>query len=570
MLAAAVGESQIINLGTVAAVHVRQPSMLSAGWIQICVGRPRLPLTKNAASVDPHTVHFTRSQRGQMAGFAAYLHALIAHNQGHTRVPLPASAQTEPDHSIPAAPALEISVRSTSGPSFVGFDVETANSARGSICAIGLTVVEAGETTATHSWLCQPPPGLESFNAGNVLVHGITADAVAGQPTFRQRLGDLLDVVGYLPLIAHNAAFDIGALREASAAESLSWRPLDYACTLQWARRDLPELANHKLPTVAAALGVELLHHHDASADAAAAAGIALQLMRRRDVTTVPGYVIASGITLGRATVDSATPPKDTYREGVPASETLRQVTSPPDPVKNADPAHPLHGHIVVITGSLRGMSREDAWRQLAACGAKVNKTITHRTSVLIAGTWFDEYDRPQVDEDVATARHHRAAGRPLVIIDQQQMSELIAGDRSVSLPDRSSPSRVDAYALADDSHVNPQSRVGTRQQVRGKHFLAWMPVVKQLKRDNRLDEALTLLLECIEAVEAEYRPLEWPAPGWTREAAIVYRKQKDIAGEVGILQRWVDAAQATGKPPSPTHSIIQRLAKARALLGAE
>ncbi|NMM87954.1 hypothetical protein B2J88_26950 [Rhodococcus sp. SRB_17] len=37
-----------------------------------------------------------------------------------------------------------------------------------------------------------------------------------------RRLGDILDVLMDLPLIAHIAAFDIGALREVSAAESMS------------------------------------------------------------------------------------------------------------------------------------------------------------------------------------------------------------------------------------------------------------------------------------------------------------------------------------------------------------
>ncbi|WP_280764100.1 exonuclease domain-containing protein [Prescottella agglutinans] len=123
-----------------------------------------------------------------------------------------------------------------SGPSFVGFDVETANSARGSICVIGLTVVTAGRITAIHSWLCRPPAGLDRFDPGNIGIHGITPNAVAREPSFMQRLSDMLDVVGDLSLIAHNASFDIGALREAFAADEMTWRPLQYGCTLMWSR----------------------------------------------------------------------------------------------------------------------------------------------------------------------------------------------------------------------------------------------------------------------------------------------------------------------------------------------
>ncbi|WP_244461614.1 exonuclease domain-containing protein [Rhodococcus sp. ZPP] len=310
VLSVTIGRRQVIALPDVVSYHVKQPSLLSNGWVQLCVGGPRPVLGRGVAPSDPHTVMFKRGQRQQMATLVAYLQQVVAYNQQWQRpfaagasspaspvapisvpprraeVPVSAAPQEEPVAkayvSPPPAVAQKVSVQVSTGPSFVGFDVETANGARGSICAIGLSVVTAGRVTATHSWLCRPPAGLDRFEPGNSRIHGLTARDVAGQPTFRQRLADMLDIVGDLPLIAHNAAFDIGALREASAAEALSWSPLTYGCTLIWSRSELPELPNHKLPTVAAALGVPLLQHHDASADATAAAEIALGLMRRR------------------------------------------------------------------------------------------------------------------------------------------------------------------------------------------------------------------------------------------------------------------------------------------------
>src|SRR5699024_553134 len=112
-------------------------------------------------------------------------------------------------------------------------------------------------------------------------------------------------------LVAHNASFDIGAIRAASAASGLSWRSLQYGCTLQWARRDLPGLSNYKLPTVSAALDVDLRQHHDASADASAAASVALELMRRNRARSVDSYAANLGMRLGHATVESKTAPGD-------------------------------------------------------------------------------------------------------------------------------------------------------------------------------------------------------------------------------------------------------------------
>lgn len=196
-----------------------------------------------------------------------------------------------------------------------------------------------------------------------------------------------------------------------------------------------------------------------------------------------------------------------------------------------------------------------------------MNKTVTRRTSVLIAGYWPDETSHPPSTEKYSEACRLQTAGQPLSIIDQHQMELLLAGDRSVALPDLTAPPTVDAYALADDSQIAPQHRHDPRQQVRGRHFSAWSEPIKQLKRDNRLDEALELLLEVVDVVERpENCSRGCPAPGWTEQAAIVYRKQKDHASEVAILQRWLDTAHRNGVVVDSSHPIMQRSAKAKAL----
>lgn len=573
----AAGRQQMVPLSEIVGIHVKEPSLLTNGWVQLCVGSMRDMLGRDAPS-DPLTVLFTRRQRVQLRDLVSYLQGLVEHNHRLLTAPIASTvvAPTLVERTIAAHPVTQLTVPSSiqvrisghSGPSFVGFDVETANGSRGSICAIGLTVVKGGRTVETHSWLCRPPEGLNKFAAGNILIHGIRPQDVSNQPSFRQRFGDMLDVIGDLPLVAHNAAFDIGAIREASATESMSWRPLTYGCTLKWSRLALPGLPNHKLPTVASELGVDLRNHHDASADAAAAAGIALELMRRKGSSSVDTYVIATGVTLGRATVEEVTPPRDTTTPGVPTWVSVRASATPPAPSTDADQAHPLFGQTVVITGTLTGLSRDEAWAQIAKHGARVNKTVTRKTTVLIAGTWIDDDGDHVVTEKLAYAQRLETAGQKIVILDQEQLHGVLAGDRSVQLPDLASADTVDAYALADDSAIAPHNRHDPTQQVRGRHYTAWSEPVKQLKRDGRLEEAITLLLEVIEVVE---RPENcWggsPAPGWTEQAAIVYRKQKDYASEIAVLQRWVDAARRSGCAVGDSDSLVQRMRKAEAML---
>lgn len=187
------------------------------------------------------------------------------------------------------------------GPSFVAVDVETANRSWGSICAIGLSVVRDGRLVESHDWRCRPPAGMDRFDPFNIRIHGITAAEVARAPSFADRFADLVEVTGGLPLVAHNATFDITALRKAGAAEDVDFPVFAYGCTVAFARKDLPALPNHKLPTVSAALQVELRRHHDASADADAAALIALELMRRRRSADIYDYADAAGVRLRRA-----------------------------------------------------------------------------------------------------------------------------------------------------------------------------------------------------------------------------------------------------------------------------
>lgn len=166
------------------------------------------------------------------------------------------------------------------GLDFVAIDFETANRSRASICAVGVASVEDGEVVAARSWLIRPLPtvGGGQFDYWNIRVHGITPDMVADAPTFDELYPEILAVVGDRPLVAHNASFDRGCMT-ATCAETRLPAPVNpWKCTMLTARRLLPGLPNHKLPTVARALGVRQEHHHDAGDDALVAARIHIAL----------------------------------------------------------------------------------------------------------------------------------------------------------------------------------------------------------------------------------------------------------------------------------------------------
>ncbi|MFE3059750.1 exonuclease domain-containing protein [Nocardia sp. NPDC059239] len=330
------------------------------------------------------------------------------------------------------------------GLSFAAIDVETANSARGSICAVGVTVVRDGRRGETASWLCRPPSGLDFFNWHNIRVHGISAAMVADKPEFAQRWPEVESLVGELPVIAHNVGFDSSAIREACGRSGIRIPAWSYSCSLALARRHL-SLDSYRLPHVAAALGIDFTNHHDAAADAGAAADIVIALAARAGADSLAALermVIDRPLRIDRTSRKSAAGtliPVSRRRARQPSESAGRTIETPlpagrtmetpgsagraveaPLPtgrtvstatersprrswfgredlvlptVTGTDPSHPLYGEIVVFTGDLAAMTRQEAWDAIAACGATPARNVTRRTTRLVIGDGFRGVD---------------------------------------------------------------------------------------------------------------------------------------------------------------------------------
>lgn len=98
-----------------------------------------------------------------------------------------------------------------------------------------------------------------------------------------------------------------------------------------------------------------------------------------------------------------------------------------------------------------------------------------------------------------------------------------------------------------------------------GKHYTEYVEDIKALKRHGALDEAEQLLLNLVEAVEAEAKTEGWGvAPWYYEQLAVIHRKRGDFRAEVEILERY--AAQEPA-PGASTPQLLERLKKARAKL---
>ncbi|WP_082652322.1 3'-5' exonuclease [Aureimonas sp. AU12] len=175
----------------------------------------------------------------------------------------------------------------------VAIDFETANAARSSPCAIGLAFVEAGEITRREYHLIRPRD--MRFDAMNIRVHGIRPRDVAGAPEFPEVFERYRGVLDGALVVAHNASFDMGVLRETLALYGLAQPAFASLCTVSVARRLWPDEPSRRLSALAAKFGVGFTHHH-AGEDAYACARIALEAVRHTGAADIRDLARATGL----------------------------------------------------------------------------------------------------------------------------------------------------------------------------------------------------------------------------------------------------------------------------------
>ena len=173
---------------------------------------------------------------------------------------------------------------------YIAFDLETTGLSNefDVITEFGAVRIKDGEVLETFQSFVDPKRKLD---AKNIELTGITDAMLAGAPDISEVLPEFLRFCGELPLVAHNAEFDIGFVRAAARRLDIPFKPT-YIDTLVLARRLLPELKKHKLDMVAEALKLPEFNHHRASDDAITCGLIYDRLARRlaeRGVTDLAG-----------------------------------------------------------------------------------------------------------------------------------------------------------------------------------------------------------------------------------------------------------------------------------------
>jgi len=102
-----------------------------------------------------------------------------------------------------------------------------------------------------------------------------------------------------------------------------------------------------------------------------------------------------------------------------------------------------------------------------------------------------------------------------------------------------------------------------TIQKVDGRAAYDYVEQIKQLKRDGQLQEAIILLERIIDAGEEHSLATGFGvAPWYYWEAAVVYRKLKQLDRELAVLERFARQKHAPGMR---VEKLLERLEKVRA-----
>lgn len=190
---------------------------------------------------------------------------------------------------------------------YVALDFETGNASPLSACSLGICVFDGEKLVHESVSLLRPPDCAGKFHWGNIRINHIKEAMVVDAPTFDTFWNSVSHWVEGSMIVCHNAMFDTAVLCANLSHYQLKMPECRYLCTVKVSQRVWPDMVNHKLDTVSAALGIDL-NHHEASSDARAAGLILQAALRETESKDADELAEKIGMRLGRISAMGKTP----------------------------------------------------------------------------------------------------------------------------------------------------------------------------------------------------------------------------------------------------------------------
>lgn len=182
---------------------------------------------------------------------------------------------------------------------FIAIDFETANRFSGSICSVGIAIYNDNCLVDSEYWLVKPHEDYSDFEYFNTKLHGIDYDAVKDALEFDAVYDQILPYLPNKILVAHNASFDMSALRNVLSLYNIPYPEIEYVCTYKIAAKVWDSLENHKLDTLCNHLGHNF-EHHNALQDAIACGSILTSALEKTGLKTINELISIIGMRAGK------------------------------------------------------------------------------------------------------------------------------------------------------------------------------------------------------------------------------------------------------------------------------
>ena len=257
---------------------------------------------------------------------------------------------------------------------FIAMDFETANTS-GYPCALGVAVARNNKIVMSDSWLINPQA---PFSDSCVAVHNILPSDVMDAPVFADVWEKARKLFDGLPIVAHNASFDVNVLRKALSRAGLPIPDAKYYCTLTLARKLCREQSKFTLDNLCSVYGICLNNHHNCEDDAIACANLMIKLatdfpddiLPNGNLKDVPEqYNSVSKIVFGIQKSDN----EPAYAQGNASFDDVKE------PVL-------FEGKNFVITGEFHHFTRSQLCDYITSRGGTVKSAVSKKINYLLVG----------------------------------------------------------------------------------------------------------------------------------------------------------------------------------------
>ena len=144
---------------------------------------------------------------------------------------------------------------------YAAIDFETASSSPASACSVGIVSMDE-EGAVLDRYYSLIRPASSDFSPSCFAIHRLDPVDIFSSPTIADIWPRMKDFIGDLPLVAHNALFDVQVLRASLASWGIEPIHNDYYCTLSLARRVWKGRRSYALSSIAGDLGWEYQAHN--------------------------------------------------------------------------------------------------------------------------------------------------------------------------------------------------------------------------------------------------------------------------------------------------------------------